>query len=190
MHSFPPHVTLVGGLQMSREEALAATGRAAEAIKQPYTLQLDHVTFGSAFYMCVFVKMVQEETVMAAGRAARVACGQPPDAPYTPHLSLLYASLSDEQKRQVRTHSRVIDMHSKPACKTVRSSTQSPPLFVCTQAADAAQQRLFGEGSPLQQTGVSFPVRSIVLWATPSSPGPDLDFPSWYAVAEVPLANE
>lgn len=97
---FPPHVTLVGAVEMTEERVLAAA-RALAARLEPYWISFDRVSCGSIFHQCVYVLASNDPATMQAGAAAREVCGLDPGASYMPHLSLLYSDINGEQRQAV-----------------------------------------------------------------------------------------
>ncbi|KAF5833605.1 cyclic phosphodiesterase-like protein-domain-containing protein [Dunaliella salina] len=102
---FVPHVTLLGGMDMSEDQARDAAAQIASKIK-PYTLHFEKVQWGSFFFQCVFIRIKQDPETMEAAAIARHECGMDPAGPYMPHLSLLYADLDDKTKEEVAAASQ------------------------------------------------------------------------------------
>lgn len=64
---------------------------------QPQTIHLEQFSFGSTFHQCVYILCKQLPTLMAAAATSRAAFGEP-EAPFTPHLSLLYSDLPQSDR--------------------------------------------------------------------------------------------
>ncbi|KAJ9515222.1 hypothetical protein QJQ45_002365 [Haematococcus lacustris] len=101
---FPPHVTLLGDIQQPRDSVLDISQRLAQQLKK-YRLNFLNVSTGTFYYQCVFLLVAQEPAVMQAAAAAREAFGMS-TGPYMPHLSLLYADLSDADKAKAADSAR------------------------------------------------------------------------------------
>ena len=97
---FEPHVTLLGSLMQSEEEALSMTSRLASLI-QPYEMTLASVGYLEAYFRCLFVKVGETEQVMEANLRARNVFSRQQDPEYMPHLSLMYGSLPVELKKEI-----------------------------------------------------------------------------------------
>lgn len=65
---------------------------------QPYDVEFEEVGTGTFFFQCVLIKCKQTPAVMAAAQKTREAFATGADAPYFPHLSLLYADISPDVK--------------------------------------------------------------------------------------------
>lgn len=61
---FPPHVTLVPGMKMSREQAVNAAQKIAQSLKR-YTLRFQGVSRGTFFFQCVFILIEQVREFLA-----------------------------------------------------------------------------------------------------------------------------
>ncbi|ORY90712.1 2',3'-cyclic-nucleotide 3'-phosphodiesterase [Leucosporidium creatinivorum] len=114
--AFAPHATLVSDeivppLELkdlkSRLEEGVASWRASQAVgeQQPTEIALSFkdVRQGDRFYQCVLAALVPAPSLFALHEALLTAFSLPIPSPptYFPHLSLIYADLTSEQKAQI-----------------------------------------------------------------------------------------
>ncbi|KAA0052590.1 cyclic phosphodiesterase-like [Cucumis melo var. makuwa] len=94
---FEPHITVVGAIRLTAEDALNKFLTACQGIKA-YQATVDHVSTGTFFYQCVFLLIHPTTEVLPSHPSAlplRLLA-------YMPHMSLLYAHISDEKKKQAK----------------------------------------------------------------------------------------
>ena len=106
---FPPHMTLLGGLDLpdTDEETLKATTAALAASLSPYTATTTHVdTLPDSVYRCVFLRVDPTDDVVTAWSAAKSAfaiadgdCDGKYDS-YMPHVSLVYSDMDPDARAQ------------------------------------------------------------------------------------------
>lgn len=96
--TFPPHVTLVAGLELPGRELLERAERGAAAVS-PFTVHVDGVDGRDAHFRCLFVRAVESAPLRAAHEALARAFGREPEADFFPHLSLVYGALRPDQKQ-------------------------------------------------------------------------------------------
>ncbi|KAL4440633.1 hypothetical protein ABPG75_003634 [Micractinium tetrahymenae] len=99
-HAFLPHVTLLGGIHTTQADVLQRAQQLAARLK-PYRITFDKVSYGAIFHQCVYVLCATDGDIMQAGAATREAYGQDPSSRYMPHLSLLYADISQEERQRM-----------------------------------------------------------------------------------------
>jgi 2'-5' RNA ligase len=97
---FPPHVTLLSGLE-GEEERLLATAAPLAASVRPLRLRLAGVEGREEHFRCLFARAEADEPLRAAHAAAARAFGREPDPAFLPHLSLVYGTLSPETRRRL-----------------------------------------------------------------------------------------
>ncbi len=100
--AFPPHVTLLPGIEGPEERVLATTGRLASALR-PFRVRLVAVEGRDELFRCLFARADADEPLCAAHAAAARAFGREPDPAFLPHLSLVYGTLAPEVKRALAT---------------------------------------------------------------------------------------
>ncbi|TXG47738.1 hypothetical protein EZV62_027032 [Acer yangbiense] len=85
---FEPHVTVVGAINLTAEDAAEKFKSACEGLKA-YNCSVDRVVEASAHCCAHF--------------------GYSNSTPYMPHLSLLYADLPDDEKKKAQEKANVLD---------------------------------------------------------------------------------
>ena len=92
---FEPHVTLLAGLPGEPERvAERASGLAAEL--HPLALRWRGPRHEPEYFRAVFLQVEPSEALLAAHERAARHFGRSPDAAFFPHLSLVYAHLSED----------------------------------------------------------------------------------------------
>jgi 2'-5' RNA ligase len=97
---FQPHVTLLGELCLPESTAVAMTAQVAERIN-PFHIQLSEITHLDQYFRCVFVEALKTEALMNAHLTARDVFGQQHDEEYSPHLSLIYGTLTPSTRQHI-----------------------------------------------------------------------------------------
>lgn len=98
---FEPHITLLGGIVLQEEKALAKSASLAR-ILEPFRLELCNIGFLDEDFRCLFVTVVAGYGISGAYRAAcRIFARQ--NTPYIPHVSLVYGRLPLEVKQRIAT---------------------------------------------------------------------------------------
>ncbi len=69
--------------------------------RQAYKLRFDRIAQSTTVFQCVFVLVHPDEEVQRAAAAARRAFGLGDGPGYTPHLSLLYADIPQEERAEL-----------------------------------------------------------------------------------------
>lgn len=87
--AFPPHVTLLPGVELPDDEALEASRALARSL-QPVSVRLEDVEGRREFFRCLVVRAAADAPLLAAH-----AFGRPVDPAFFPHLSLVYGSLDE-----------------------------------------------------------------------------------------------
>ncbi|KAL0542720.1 hypothetical protein IC582_017794 [Cucumis melo] len=98
---FEPHITVVGAIRLTAEDALNKFLTACQGIKA-YQATVDHVSTGTFFYQCVFLLIHPTTEVVETSSHFCKHFGFKNSTPYMPHMSLLYAHISDEKKKQAK----------------------------------------------------------------------------------------
>jgi 2'-5' RNA ligase len=94
---FAPHLTLLSGIALQTEEALALAARAAAALS-PFTVMLGGVEGRDEHFRCLFVRATLDATLRAAHEAVARGFAREPQADFLPHVSLVYGRLLAEHK--------------------------------------------------------------------------------------------
>jgi 2'-5' RNA ligase len=95
--SFPPHVTLLSGLDAPETEVLAACPELAGSLS-PLSIRLDGVEGAEAHFRCLYVRAEADDALKAAHARAARQFGREPDPSFDPHLSLVYGTLAPDVK--------------------------------------------------------------------------------------------
>jgi hypothetical protein len=103
---FPPHVTLLPGL-LAPESEVVDRARALAADLGPMILEPSEVDGQDEHFRCLFFRMAVAPALRLARSSAALRFGREPDAPFDPHLSLVYGQLDEavktDLKRELRT---------------------------------------------------------------------------------------
>ena len=108
---FPPHVTLVAGLARPEGDVLAAAAALASSLAR-FSVRLDGIDGGDAFFRCLFLRAERTEALLAAHAAVARAFGREPNPAFDPHLSLVYGGLESTTRADL--------------VRELRSVTESP----------------------------------------------------------------
>ncbi|XXG77422.1 hypothetical protein AAC387_Pa08g1577 [Persea americana] len=109
---FEPHVTVVGAIRLTRDDALHKLQSACSGLK-PYATRINTVSKGTFFYQCVYLLIDPTPEVVEPSAHCSNHFGYKNSTPYMPHLSLLYGDLTDEEKdRAVDT----VKFHDQDIC--------------------------------------------------------------------------
>ncbi|CAL1410449.1 unnamed protein product [Linum trigynum] len=98
---FQPHVTVVGAVHLTEQDAISRFNSACEGLK-PYTAAVDRVTLR-------VLLLHPTAEVVEAGSHCGGHFGYKRSTPYMPHLSLLYGDLSDKEKEKVQEKAMELD---------------------------------------------------------------------------------
>ncbi|XP_010439789.1 PREDICTED: cyclic phosphodiesterase-like [Camelina sativa] len=105
--SFEPHVT-VAVATLTAEEAKKMFESACDGLKA-YTATVDRVSTGTFFFQCVYLLLKSTPEVMEAGEHCKKHFNSSTATPYMPHLSLLYADLTEEEKKKAQEKAYTLD---------------------------------------------------------------------------------
>jgi 2'-5' RNA ligase len=96
---FPPHVTLLPGIEGRAEGAVLAASRSLAAALGPFAVRLLSVEGREEHFRCLIALAAAGGPLRAAHAAAARAFTRQPDPGFLPHLSLVYGSLDPERKQ-------------------------------------------------------------------------------------------
>jgi 2'-5' RNA ligase len=96
--TFPPHVTLLPGIEAPSEGEVLEASRALSRRLRPLEVGLQGVEGREEHFRCLFVRAASDAPLVAAHAAAARAFGREPDPEFLPHLSLVYGTLAPETK--------------------------------------------------------------------------------------------
>ncbi|XP_008383549.3 cyclic phosphodiesterase-like [Malus domestica] len=105
---FEPHITVVGAISLTLDDALAKFRSASEGLKA-YDAKVDRVATGTFFYQCVFLLINPTPQVVEASAHCSGHFGFKSSTPYMPHLSILYGDLTDEEKKKAQEKASTLD---------------------------------------------------------------------------------
>uniref|UniRef100_A0A7N0RE54 RNA ligase/cyclic nucleotide phosphodiesterase family protein n=1 Tax=Kalanchoe fedtschenkoi TaxID=63787 RepID=A0A7N0RE54_KALFE len=105
---FEPHVTVVGAIALREEDAVEKF-RAACAGLKAYEASVVKVDRGTFFYQCVYLLLQPTAEVVETSAHCTGHFGYKSSTPYMPHLSLLYADISDEEKKKAQEKAKALD---------------------------------------------------------------------------------
>ncbi|CAH9114263.1 unnamed protein product [Cuscuta epithymum] len=105
---FEPHVTVVGGMRLTEREARDKFRKACVGLK-PYGATVSKVATGPFFYQCVFLLLHPTPEVVETSDHCCSHFGYQRPSAYMPHVSLLYADITDEEKKSVEERAYALD---------------------------------------------------------------------------------
>lgn len=105
---FEPHVTAVGAISLTPDDALQKFRSACDGLKA-YSATVERVATGTFFYQCVYLLLHPTAEVMEAGAHCNYHFGYKSSTPYMPHLSILYGDLTDEEKKKAAEKANALD---------------------------------------------------------------------------------
>jgi 2'-5' RNA ligase len=97
---FPPHVTLIGSINITRTEAVAKTTTLGRKIA-PFAVKVSDMAYLDEYFRCLFIKAHKTEDLMSANAAARYLFVLQSTEEYMPHLSLVYGHLTTQTKLDI-----------------------------------------------------------------------------------------
>ncbi|WP_437745290.1 2'-5' RNA ligase family protein [Sorangium sp. So ce302] len=107
--AFAPHLTLLGGLRGDGGALAAKLGglRGDGSALRPVALEARGPATGSTRHQCVFLDVTPSEPLAALRRAAEAALGAS-EAPFRPHVSLVYGELPAARRQELAADPRVL----------------------------------------------------------------------------------
>jgi hypothetical protein len=103
---FPPHVTLLSGVEGLPDGEVRAVVRALAAGLRPLSVRLVDVEGRDEPFRCLFARASADPPLVSAHAAAARAFGRAPDPAFFPHLSLVYGALGAEAKERLAAELR------------------------------------------------------------------------------------
>jgi hypothetical protein len=94
---FAPHVTLIPGIA-GREGDVVRRTREMAATLEPHALPLGPVEGRSEYFRCLYARIPETLRLLTTRAQARLTFRGAGEALFEPHLSLVYGSLSPEEK--------------------------------------------------------------------------------------------
>ncbi|KAL8103512.1 cyclic phosphodiesterase-like isoform X2 [Apium graveolens] len=105
---FEPHVTAVGAISLTESEARDKFAKACHGLKA-YNASVEKVETGTFYYQCVFLLLSRTPEVVEPSAQCSSHFGYKSSTPYMPHLSLLYADLTEEEKKRAQEKASALD---------------------------------------------------------------------------------
>ncbi|PON54648.1 2',3'-cyclic-nucleotide 3'-phosphodiesterase [Parasponia andersonii] len=105
---FEPHITVVGAISSTADDALNKFRSACEGLKA-YNASVDRVATGTFFYQCVYLLIHPTAEVAEACSHCTGHFGYKSSTPYMPHLSLLYGDLTEDEKKKAQEKANILD---------------------------------------------------------------------------------
>lgn len=104
----PPHITVVGATSLTEEDALKKFRSACEGLKA-YRAKADLVVSGAFPSQCLYLLFHSTPEVMDASEHCCRYFEYKRSNRYMPHLSLLYGTLTEDEKNKAREKAYVLD---------------------------------------------------------------------------------
>ncbi|CAN6553269.1 hypothetical protein C1H46_013679 [Malus baccata] len=107
---FEPHITVVGAISLTLDDALAKFRSASEGLKA-YDAKVDRVATGTGTFFCQCVSLLINPTPQVVEASAHCSghFGFKRSTPYMPHLTILYGDLTDEEKKKAQEKANTLD---------------------------------------------------------------------------------
>lgn len=99
-----PHVTLLSGMETTRESAETKLKRLALRMK-PFTIRLGRIDWRDDYFRSLFATVEPSEELAKAQRDAYDVFEMKPAPRFEPHLSLLYGDIDETLKRELAAES-------------------------------------------------------------------------------------
>jgi len=96
---FQPHLTLLGQIPGDRESLLFGFRKLEEEFT-PFSIKPESIGTLDTFYRALFYKIARSPHLEARYVLAKTRFVHASEAPFFPHISLLYSSASESKKRQ------------------------------------------------------------------------------------------
>ena len=97
---FDPHVTLLSGITLPEQEALARSAGLAARLTS-FQIELGEMNCLDEYFRCVYAGVVQEVPILRARQIASEIFGIQGEPPYMPHISLVYGKLCLETRESI-----------------------------------------------------------------------------------------
>ncbi|KAH9627289.1 hypothetical protein KSS87_013534 [Heliosperma pusillum] len=106
---FEPHVTIVGAINLTLQDALNKFSSACNDLKKAYVVHSKGVSTGTFYYQCVYLLLDSNPQVVAPSDHCCRHFGYERPSPYMPHMSLLYADLTEDEKKKAQERANAVD---------------------------------------------------------------------------------
>jgi 2'-5' RNA ligase len=95
--SFPPHVTLLAGLEGREGDVVRRTSEMCRAL-EPLRLRASRAEATPAFFRCVALRVEETLALLTARAQAAITFSRTDEAAFEPHLSLAYGRLEESAR--------------------------------------------------------------------------------------------
>ncbi|KAF9666175.1 hypothetical protein SADUNF_Sadunf16G0202200 [Salix dunnii] len=103
-----PHITVVGAMSLTEQDALEKFRSACEGLKA-YHVKTDSIVTGAFPSQCLYLLFQSTPEAMDASANCCRHFGYKRSNQYMPHLSLLYGTLTKEEKKKAKEKTYVLD---------------------------------------------------------------------------------
>jgi len=103
---FPPHVTLLPGIEGLADGEVLAVSRTLAGGLRPLAVRLVGVEGRDEPFRCLFARASADTPLVSAHAAASRAFGRAPDPAFFPHLSLVYGALGAKVRERLAAELR------------------------------------------------------------------------------------
>jgi 2'-5' RNA ligase len=138
-----PHLTLLKGIETTRENAEWKLKRLASRLK-PFTVRLGRIEGRQEYFRCLYATAAMTPELAAAQKAAHEVFEMSPPEPFEPHVSLLYGSLDEATQKAL----------AEEAGGTLNVSFEAHAIHL----VNAAQSVPITEWRTLAESGLAVPV--------------------------------
>ncbi|MDA1317460.1 MAG: 2'-5' RNA ligase family protein, partial [bacterium] len=97
IHTFEPHITLTGGIESVDEQTIQSIQQVIENA-HPIDVSISEVSISTTYFQCVFARVTPTPELLDLQINLRSACNIVAEDFFMPHLSLVYATISSEEK--------------------------------------------------------------------------------------------
>ena len=123
-----PHVTLIGGIQMSRAEAERRLRRLAAGFL-PFNVKLGRLDGHPDYFRSFFAHVEPSDELLALHRRAMEVFDLPVRDPYEPHVSLLYGEIDEATRRMLAAElGGALDVTFRASSIHLVDATRSKPV--------------------------------------------------------------
>ncbi|KNA16025.1 hypothetical protein SOVF_092910 [Spinacia oleracea] len=141
---FDPHLTVIGPINLKGKDALDKFRAACHGLKA-YPAQVKDVSTGDSFWQSVFLRLDATPQVVGISEHFDAHFGYDRSTPYLPHMSLLYADFTDEEKHEALAEAKKLDdtidtmsfaidrleLYITPSDKTLKSWVKVEEYVLC-----------------------------------------------------------
>ncbi len=120
---FPPHLTLLGQLEGDLEQILPKFKQLG-GVQIPGILQVESVGMQDFYFRALFYKIRTTPDLISLNSVTRKLFGRQKDSPFYPHVSLLYSTASEVEKREMLTIVKLPEIVEIPIAAMTLVKTQ------------------------------------------------------------------